>query len=70
MSTKFSTFDFARSHTLSHAKGDTLACWATAEGERKRLTFYREEKNGGGIGKEGKEKEKTRGYTIEQKEKW
>lgn len=42
---------------------------ATAEGERRRLTFYREEKKGGGIEKEGKEKEKTRGYTIEQKEK-
>lgn len=38
----------------------------TAEGERGRLTFYKEEKNRGG---RYRKKRKTRSYTTEQKER-
>lgn len=36
---------YSISFSLSHTY--TLACWKLQRGERNRLTFYREEKNGG-----------------------
>lgn len=60
-----------RTYCVSLSLTHIHACMLeTADGERNRLTFYREEKNGGGrYRKEREKKGKTRSYTSEQKEK-
>lgn len=65
----FPSHTHVHSHTHTHTERDTLACWKLQRGRETGLPSTGR-KRMEEVDKGGKEKEKTRGYTIEQKEKW